>query len=68
MSGDPFTFEPYPSAGPTAPPPPETRTGDVVLTVVELVVLGLAALLVTAPRGPGGVPGRGPATAVGRER
>ena len=44
----PFSFEPYPSAGPTAPPGPEPRTADVVVTVIELVVLALAALLVTA--------------------
>jgi hypothetical protein len=48
MTGEPFSFEPYPSAGPTAPPPPETRTGDVVVTIVQLVLLALGALLVTA--------------------
>ena len=47
MSGAPFSFEPYPSPGPTAPPPSETRTGDVVVTIVELVALLLGALLVT---------------------
>lgn len=48
MAHEPFSFESYPSAGPTAPPPRETRTGDIVVTTIELVVLCLAALLVSA--------------------
>jgi len=47
MTGEPFSFEPYPSPGPTAPPAPQTRTGDVIVTIVELVVLLLGGLLVT---------------------